>query len=69
MSNDHDHDRDGRDEIPGLRGLKLEQQPERDLWPAIEGRLQRQPRGLLRPRLVRGLSYAMAASLLGAVTL
>ncbi len=68
MSND-EKDNQKDKEIPGLRGLKLDQQPERDLWPGIETRLQRKPRGVLRPRMVRGLSYAMAASLVGAITL
>ncbi len=57
------------DEIPGLRGLKLEQMPERDLWPGIEACLSRKPRGVLRPRIIAALSYAMAASLVGAITL
>lgn len=68
MSKDQQHDDQG-DEIPGLRGLKLDQQPGRDLWPGIETRLQRRPQGVLRPRMIRGLSYAMAASLVGAITL
>lgn len=52
------------DEIPGLRGLKLEQMPERDLWPEIASRLP--PR---RSRIQPWMSYAMAASLVGTVTL
>lgn len=64
MRDDKEHD-----EIPGLRELNLDQAPERDLWPGIESRLQRKPRGVLRPRIIGALSYAMAASLVGAVTL
>lgn len=57
-------DHEKHDEIPGLRGLKLEQVPERDLWPEIASRLP--PR---RSRIRPWMSYAMAASLVGAVTL
>lgn len=52
------------DEIPGLRGLKLEQMPERDLWPGIASRLP--PR---RSRVQRWIGYAMAASLVGALAI
>ncbi|MDP9140617.1 MAG: hypothetical protein M3O62_07500 [Pseudomonadota bacterium] len=64
MNDDRKPEGEG-DEIPGLRGLKLEQTPERDLWSGIEARLSQKPRGVLRP----WMSYAMAASLVGAVTL
>ena len=50
--------------LPELRGLRLDQAPQRDLWPGIEARIAPRRRAAWRP----WLGYAMAASVVGAVT-
>lgn len=54
MNEDRDEDR-----LPALRGLRLDAEPQRDLWPDIALRLAPRKRGGLRA----GLGLAMAAGL------
>lgn len=51
--------------LPQLRGLSLDQAPERDLWPGIEARIAPRRRRLLQP----WMGFAMAASVVAALTI
>lgn len=50
--------------LPELRSLRLDRAPQRDLWPGIEARIAPRRRTAWRP----WLGYAMAASVVGAIT-
>lgn len=51
--------------LPQLRDLRLEQMPERDLWPGIAARIAPRRRRALQP----WMGYAMAASVVAALTI
>lgn len=67
MSAGNEHDDD--EALPQLRGLRLEQMPERDLWPGIEARLQAISGSRRRSAPQPWLGYALAASVVAALTI
>ncbi|MFA5940842.1 MAG: hypothetical protein WC809_15910 [Sinimarinibacterium sp.] len=69
MSTEHGNTDREDEALPQLRGLRLEQMPEHDLWPGIEARMKA---GSLarRPRALQPwLGYALAASVVAALTI
>lgn len=66
MNTDHEHDDDA---LPQLRGLRLEQMPERDLWPGIEARMKAGSLTRRRSALQPWMGYALAASVVAALTI
>lgn len=67
MNDLHDHHEHIDDElppIPGLKGLNMEREPEQDLWPAIQARIQAQaqPRRVERVLHLRRRWVPLAAA-------
>jgi hypothetical protein len=62
MTNPNEHEDEGP--VPGLSGLRLDREPERDLWPGIAARLPAR-----RPVWIARVSYAAAAVLVMGVSM